>query len=119
MNHAIKIYLQSKGNRVAILLEGEKGIVEQIFWSFDNWGAAISELQETGKENRFYFWTSPKKLLHYYENILEHKFYLLCGYEPCEKCKQLIPKLARQKIEKIEYQNFLPRSTRSYYEINI
>ena len=112
----IKLWYQTKGNRLAILLEGDsREEINGAFLSFHNWGAAVSELYETGVDNKCYFWTNKKKLLNYYINIIEHKFYLKYGRELFDKTKELSIIQAKKKVENIEYMQFLPR--KYYFEI--
>ena len=112
----VKLWYQTKGNRLAILIEGEKEEIESRFPSFYNWNASFSELYETGIETRCYFWTSRQKLLDYYINIIEHKFFLKYGRELFDKAKELSIKQAKEQIKKIEYMQFLPRYSRVYLE---
>ncbi len=112
----IKLFQQSKGQKLAVLMVGEWEEVEESFCSFYNWAGSLdTELRQTGKENSLWFWTTRKRLLNYYQNIIEHKFYLRYGYEPGERGQAFIREAAQKKLESIPYLNFLPRSNGRFY----
>ena len=117
MKHQIQFFQQSKGQKIAILLVGEREEIEETFCSFFNWaGCSNSDLIQTGKEDSFYLWSTRKALLNYFQNIIEHKFYLKYGYEPGARGQAYIRELAQKKLDSIPYLNFLPRSEgRIYY----
>lgn len=116
MNSKVQVFVQSKGYQVAVLLEGEEADVYPVFLSFLNWGASLSEELFIIGYNQYYFWCTHRRLLKYYENILEHKFYLKFGHEPEGRARDLIPILAQTKVNNLPYRNFLPQGSRFFLE---
>lgn len=116
-----RLYIQTQGPKVAVLIEDQdREKLESVFFSFFNWGCSLSnDLFETGNPNSCYFWTTRRRLFHYFENIIEHRFFLKYGYEPCDRCRSLINKMAQDRMNKLELRSFLPRNTRSYLEIEV
>ena len=107
----VKLFQQSKGQKLAILMVGGRKELEETFCSFFNWaGSSDTNPKETGMENCFYFWTARKKLLNYFRNIIEHKFYLRYGYQPGSRGQAYINEMAQKRLDNIPYLNFLPRS---------
>lgn len=114
----VQLFKQTKGEKVAILMEGNKEDVRAVFLSFYNWRGCVSrELEETGTSHRWYVWTTKKLLTNYFENIIDHRHYLRFGHELEGRKKHFLSDIARRRLEKIPYMEFLPRNDRSYFYV--
>lgn len=112
----VQLFKQTKGEKIAILMEGNLEDIQATFLSFYNWRGCLSrDPQETGSIRRWIIWTTKKLIFNYFENIIEHRYYLLFGRELEGRKKKYLGDIARRRLERIPYLEFLPRSDKSYY----
>lgn len=104
-----KLIKQSKGHKLAVLIEGDPGELQQTSDSLFNWNAA-DRFYHTDNPKQLFFWTDKVRLLHYFENLLEHRFYMKYGHEPnFPGAKELIHSSAVKHLNGIPTDGYIIR----------
>lgn len=82
----VNLYLQDFGTVCKLFIFADtQQEAEYQYFSFYNWQGTGGELYSMGVYNgkfRYFIWSNKRKLIKYFYNIKEHKYFLKTGREP-------------------------------------